>query len=266
MTGPQPPAESRSGYAPDELLLRAVRGLPLVGPGDDLAELIFSACQADGITLMDQDILVVAQKIVSKAEARSVDLDSVDPGEAARRLAMEVDKDPALVQLILDESTHVIRKKPGVIIVEHRLGFVMANAGIDQSNADAGQAILLPLDPDASARRLALHVGRLAGCKLGVLIIDSFGRAWRNGTAGHAIGVAGFEPLIDRRGLPDLFGRSMQVTEIAIADEIAAAASALMGPGDEAKPLVLARGFRLLTENDVSIRSLLRNRDLDLFR
>ena len=253
-------------YAPDRVELIALRGLPMVEKDMDLAGLIAAGLEAAPFALRDDDILVVAQKIVSKAEGRMVRLADVTPSEEARRRGLETGKDPALVQLILDESVEVLRQGTQVIIVEHRLGLVMANAGIDQSNAAPGYAILLPLDPDASAARLAVALGERYGCRIGVIIIDSFGRAWRNGTVGAAIGVAGLRALLDLRQSPDLVGRPMQVTEVGLADEIAAGASALMGQGAEAKPVVIVRGFSGLHDDRGTVRILLRPRDQDLFR
>jgi coenzyme F420-0:L-glutamate ligase/coenzyme F420-1:gamma-L-glutamate ligase len=253
-------------YAPDRVEMIALRGLPMIEEGMDLAQLIAAGLEAAPLELQDDDIVVVAQKIVSKAEGRMVCLADVTPTEEARRRGLETGKDPALVQMILDESASVLRQGTQVIIVEHRLGFVMANAGIDQSNAAPGYAILLPLDPDGSAARLAAALGERCGRRIGVIIIDSFGRAWRNGTVGHAIGVAGLRALLDLRQSPDLMGRPMQVTEVGLADEIAAGASALMGQGAEAKPVVIVRGFRGLRDDAGTVRALLRHKDQDLFR
>jgi len=253
-------------YAPDRLEMFALKGLPLVEPGQDLSELIAEALVTNNMTLLDDDIVVIAQKVVSKAEDRVIDLADVSPSDDAIRLGGETDKDPALVQLILDESNEVIRQENGVLIVEHRLGFVMANAGIDQSNASDGQAILLPKDPDASAARLAAAFGKLSGRRIGVIVIDSIGRAWRNGTVGQALGVAGLKSLVDLRGTPDLFDRPMQVSEVGLADEIAAGASALMGQCDEAKPVVIVRGFSGVSDNEASVQALLRPKSMDLFR
>lgn len=253
-------------YAPDRVDLIALRGIPAVAPGDDLAEMIVGACEAGRVQLRDHDIVVVAQKIVSKSEGRVVALSEVRPSQTALELAGETGKDPAVVQLMLDESTRVVRRSVNVIILEHRLGFVMANAGIDQSNAGDGMAILLPEDPDASAARLRRAIAASTGRTVGVIVSDSIGRAWRNGTVGHALGVAGVKPLLDLRGTPDLFERKMQVTEVAIADEIAAAASMLMGQGREAKPVVIVRGFALPANEDATVRELIRDKELDLFR
>ncbi len=253
-------------YAPDRVEMFALKSLPLVESGQDLSKLIETALEVNNITLMDDDLVVVAQKIVSKAEGRVVRLADVKPSDEAIRRGRETDKDPALVQLILDESNEVIRQENGLIIVEHRLGFVMANAGIDQSNVSSGHAILLPKDPDASAAQLAAALGKLSGRRLGVIIIDSIGRAWRNGTVGQALGVSGLKPLIDLRDSPDLFDRPMQVSEVGLADEIAAGASALMGQCDEAKPVVIVRGFRTTPDDKTSVQDLLRHKSMDLFR
>lgn len=244
--------------------LVALEGLPLIRPGDDLAALLVAALTGAGITLGDGDVLVLAQKIVSKAEGRLVRLADVTPSPEARRVAAEVNKDPALVELILSESRRIVRARPNVLIVEHRLGLIMANAGIDQSNVADGFALLLPEDPDASAARLR---ARLApeGARVGVVINDSFGRPWRRGTTGVAIGAAGLPALVDRRGEADLYGRPLQVTMIAFADEIAASASLLMGPAAEARPAVLLRGLDWRAAANPAAH-LIRPASEDLFR
>jgi coenzyme F420-0:L-glutamate ligase/coenzyme F420-1:gamma-L-glutamate ligase len=253
----------------DAVTLIAVANVPLVRPGDDLAGLLISACERSALKPADGDILVVAQKIVSKAEGRYVDLAAVRPSPRATSLAAEVDKDPRLVEVILGESRRLVRQRPGVLIVEHRLGFIMANAGVDRSNVDpdvgAEPVLLLPADPDASAAAL---LDRLAGhfrTRLGVIIIDSWGRAWRRGTVGVALGVAGLPALMDMRGRPDLFGRGLRVTQTGFADEIAAAASLLMGQADEARPAVLVRGLSW-TGSSSPGATLIRAPEEDLFR
>ena len=216
-------------------------------PGDDLAAALIAACEAAGLALADQDVLVVAQKIVSKTEGRYVDLATVEPSERAHKLAVEVDKDPRLVEVILRESRDVVRHRPGVLIVEHRLGFIMANAGVDRSNIDpaAGEepVLLLPENPDASAAALRDRLAAHFRCSLAVIVSDSWGRAWRRGTVGVALGAAGLPALLDMRGQPDLYGRALRVTQTGFADEIAAAASLVMGESDEAQPVVLVRGL-----------------------
>lgn len=252
-----------------ELTLTALPGIPEVVRGAKLAELLAAAVLRAGKTLESGDIVVIAQKIVSKAEGRQVSLVEITPSTRALELARIVDKDPRLVELMLRESREVLRAKPGVLIVEHRLGFVMASAGIDQSNvpgADGEQvALLLPADPDASARRIQQGLHDACGIDVGVLINDSFGRAWRNGITGVAIGVAGVAALIDLRGRPDRDGRPLRVTQVAAADELAAAASLLMGQSDESCPAVLARGFPY-SPRASSVAELVRPRAEDLFR
>ena len=220
------------------LQLFALPGLPMVQAGDDLAGLLVAAMARAGLAPQQGDVLAVAQKIVSKAEGRSVALASIEPSTAARELAEQTGKDARLIELILSESEYVVRARPNLIIVKHRLGFVMANAGIDQSNIGAdGHALLLPRDPDGSAAALAARLG------LPVVITDSFGRAWRRGTVGVAIGAAGLPALCDLRGQPDLFGRTLMVSITGFADEIAAAAGLVMGQGAEGQPAVLVRGL-----------------------
>ena len=250
------------------LSLHALHGIPEVAPGDDLASLIIAALGS--LELCAHDVLVVAQKIVSKAEGRLVELDSVDPGEEARALAARVDKDPRLVELILNESNVVVRHRPGVLVVEHKLGLVMANAGIDHSNvAQSGEAdgtvLLLPEDPDASGRHIRDALARRLGVSVGVVIADSIGRAWRTGTTGHAIGVAGLPAVVDLRGDPDRHGRALRVSEQAVADELAAAASLVQGQAAEGLPVVLVRGFRSTAPHQ-GAGALLRPHEQDLFR
>ncbi len=227
--------------------LIAVPGMPPVAPGDDLAGLIVDCLAQAGLELQHGDVIVIAQKIVSKAEGRLVDLATVVPSPRAKALAEEVAKDPRLVEVILSESRRVVRAVPDILIVEHRLGLVMANAGVDQSNVSEPDgrelALLLPQDPDASARRLRDEFRAMAGREVGVIINDSFGRPWRLGVTGVAIGCAGVAALVDLRGEPDLFGRLLQVTVLAQADEIAAAASLLMGQAAEGCPVILVRGL-----------------------
>ncbi len=250
------------------LSLYILKNFPLVKPGDDLPDLIAQSLQANEIELRDGDILVIAQKVVSKAENCFRDLTTIVPSPEAIEIAAKADKDPRMIEAILAESTEVLRVVPGVVIVESRLGLVHANAGIDQSNVRHDQIaepiLLLPDDPDASARAIR---GKLSGRigKLGVVISDSVGRAWRNGTTGLAIGSAGLEALVDLRGQVDLFGRVLEVTEIGFADEVASAASLLMGQGDEAAPVILVRGLEFRA-SDAGVAPLLREKAKDLFR
>jgi coenzyme F420-0:L-glutamate ligase/coenzyme F420-1:gamma-L-glutamate ligase len=239
-----------------------------VQPGDDLAEMIVQALAASDEALQPRDVLILAQKIVSKAEGRIVDLKTVTPSKRALEYAHAAHKDPRVVELILSESTEVLRHRPGAIIVAHRLGFVLANAGIDASNvgADADEyVLLLPADPDRSCRELRANLRGHTSVDVAVLIIDSFGRAWRNGTVGTAIGVSGFPGLADLRGKPDLFGRPLQITEVGLADELAAAASLMMGQAAEGAPIVLARGVPY-ERRESGVQELIRPKAQDLFR
>jgi len=255
--------------AAQRLELLAVPGLPMVRAGDDLVALVLQHAAAAGIALHDHDVVVLAQKIVSKSEGRTVQLADVSPSPRAVALALEVQKDARLVELVLRESRRLVRTAPQVLIVEHRLGFVMANAGIDQSNVNAAgtpeQALLLPEDPDASAARLRAGFRARAGVDVGVIVNDSFGRPWRLGTVGVAIGAAGVAAVRDLRGQPDLLGRKLQVTVVGHADELAAAASLVMGQSDEAQPVVIVRGLRP-PATALPAAALLRPPGEDLFR
>jgi len=251
------------------LELIALQGLPLIRAGDDLGELIASALKRNGVTPRAGDVLVVAQKIVSKAEGRVVDLATVEPSAKALALAAEVDKDPRLVEVILSESVRVVRAHRGVMIVEHKLGFIMANAGVDQSNVapvdGSPRVLLLPENPDRTAETLRRGLKAATGVDVAVIINDSFGRPWRQGTVGVAIGVAGLPALVDLRGQPDLFGRKLEATVIGYADEIAAAASLQMGQADEATPAVLIRGLSWSAPQSTAA-SIIRSPNEDLFR
>lgn len=249
-----------------DLSLIALDGIPLVEPGDDVAELVLAALAASGIELVAGDILVIAQKIVSKAEGRAVALAEVAPSPEACEWAAKVGKDPRLVELILRESDEVLRWRPGLMIVAHRRGWVLANAGIDRSNVGPdGTVLLLPEDPDASALALRRRIRAATGVDVGVVINDSLGRAWRDGTVGTALGASGVPTLVDLRGRADLFDRPLEITEIGVADEIAAAASLVMGAANEGRPVVLVRGLALTGEPG-SGRDLIRDKALDLFR
>ncbi len=254
---------------PDRLQLIPLRSFPLVEPGDDLAALVAGALADNALALEPGDVLVLAQKIVSKAEGRYVRLADVDASLEAHELADRTDKDPRLAQLILDESREVLRVRPGVIIVEHRNGYVHANAGIDRSNlaqqAGDPRVLLLPEDPDRSAAQLRQRLAELTGVAPQVIINDSAGRAWRVGTVGIAIGTAGLAPVRDQVGEQDLFGNILEVTMPAVADELAAAASLVMGQAAEGCPVVLARGLQL-AESAAGSGELLRERAQDLFR
>lgn len=245
--------------------------IPLVKPGDDLAGLITKSLERDGLILKDGDILVITQKIVSKAEDRLVNLNTIEPSEKAQEIAQLTGKDPRLIELILSESEEVLRIRHNLIIVQHKLGFVSANAGIDHSNVRGpwgdldDWVLLLPKNPDASAAILRGKLEAHYQCSIGVLIIDSHGRAWRLGTVGVAIGFSGMPGLVDLRGEADLFDYRLRVTRIAAADELAAGASLLMGQAREGTPVILARGFPYaLREGE--LKELIRPKELDLFR
>ncbi|HET8562385.1 MAG TPA: coenzyme F420-0:L-glutamate ligase, partial [Candidatus Binatia bacterium] len=250
----------------------------LIRQGDDLADIVIRAVDQNYISLEREDILVFAQKIISKSEGRAVNLAAVTPSQRARDLAVQIDKDPRLVELILAESKEVLRTRPGTIIVEHKLGFVCANAGIDHSNVngplplgehkeetDAEWVLLLPKDPDRSAEILRDKIKARKGIRIGVLIIDSHGRAWRNGTVGMTIGLAGLPGLQDLRGQPDLFGYTLRITQVGVADELAAAASLVMGQAAEGTPVVHVRGFPY-SLREGSLKELIRPEEQDLFR
>lgn len=262
---------------PRPLILTPLPGIPLVHAGDSLAAIILEALSRAAITLEDGDILVLAQKIVSKSEGRLVNLNTYLPSPEALRLAQETEKDPRLVEAILQESACVLRSRPGTIIVEHRLGFVCASAGVDHSNASLDPALdhrtaaeedwllLLPENPDLSASHLQAALEADSGKRLGVLIIDSHGRAWRLGTVGVAIGLAGLPGLVDLRGLPDLFGYELKITLVGAADELAAAASLVMGQAAEGTPVVHVRGFPYPLRAG-ALPELIRPRAMDMFR
>jgi coenzyme F420-0:L-glutamate ligase / coenzyme F420-1:gamma-L-glutamate ligase len=255
-----------------ELRVIPLAGMPLFEPGTDVAGEIAAALERMGEAVRDGDILVVAQKIVSKTLGRTAELSAVVPSGEAVRIAARASRDPAMVQLILDESSEILRATPAAIIARHRTGHVLANAGIDASNVPGGDedAVLLwPDDPDGAARDIRAELSRLAGCRLGVVIADSLGRAWRLGTCGTAIGVAGLVVVDDRRGKDsDLYGRTLQATMIAVADAVAAAAVLAMGEGDQGTPAAVVRGAGqwVTAEDGPGAVSGLRPIEQDMFR
>ncbi|MCL4765037.1 MAG: coenzyme F420-0:L-glutamate ligase [Hyphomicrobiaceae bacterium] len=252
-----------------QVTIAGLDGVPLVQPGDDVAGLIIDALERSRLVPQPKDILVVTQKIVSKAEGRYVDLASLDPSKKAVELAGVTRKDPSLVEAVLSQSTEVIRAKPGVLIVETRHGFVMANAGIDQSNLEmrdgSARILLLPEDPDHSARQIKQRIDARFSSDTGVIVSDSVGRAWRLGTVGLALGAAGVPALLDRRGEADLAGRRLEVTEVGFADAVAAAAVLVMGEAAEGRPAALVRGFEWSAPARPAA-ALLRPKAEDLFR
>jgi coenzyme F420-0:L-glutamate ligase/coenzyme F420-1:gamma-L-glutamate ligase len=256
----------------DRLEVLAVPGLPLVGRGDDVPALVWRALVAAGFSVHDGDVLVVTSKLLSRAEGRFVELPHVEPSARALELADQIGKDPRAVELILRESSAVSRQAPGVLVVRHRLGFVVANAGIDASNAAPPDAppgsgpwmLLLPEKPDASAAAIRTRVEAESGARVGVVITDSFGRPFRVGTVGVAIGVSGLPPVWDRRGERDLFGRVLENTITALADQVAAVADLVAGQAAERRPLVLVRGLRF-DPSDEGAGALLRSAKEDLY-
>lgn len=255
---------------PVEMHVVAIPGIPLICPGDDLSATIINAIETAGMAVSDGDILVIAQKVVSKAEDRYVDLSTVTPSARAMELASTADKDPRVVELILSESSEVLRCAPGVIVVVHRLGYVLANAGIDSSNLEPEpqgreRVLLLPGDPNATSagmrERFESHFRR----RLGVIISDSIGRAWRMGTIGTALGVAGPPAVCDQIGTNDLAGRPLRTTVSAFADQVASAAVLMMGEAAEGLPVVKVSGLEWKpVRSDGTL--LLRPREKDLFR
>ena len=253
------------------LTLSPLSNIPLIRQGDNLADIIVKALHQNNIQLRSGDILVLAQKIISKAEGRMVNLSTVTPSARALELAIETEKDGRVIELILQESNEVLRTRPGAIIVEHRLGFVCANAGIDHSNVHGEEGnpedwvLLLPENPDRSAQQIRQQVESVTKAEIGVLIIDSHGRAWREGTVGAAIGFSGVPGLLDLRGQPDMFGFRLRITQVGVADELAAAASLMMGQAAEGTPVVHVRGFPYPLREG-KLKELLRPKEQDLFR
>ncbi len=248
----------------------AVPGIPLLETGDDLAAIVHDNIQASGRSLEDGDIVVIAQKAVSKVEGRMVDLRDVEPSAEATKLAGLCSKDPREVELILSESINVLRSQENLLIVQHRDGAILANAGMDRSNisSESGQenVLLLPLDADESARSLRQRFKEISGVDVAVIINDSLGRPWRLGTTGTAIGVAGLPAILDLRGDTDLFGRELLVSLQAIADELSATGALLQGQGTEGQPVVVIRGDFSWSEKDGQATDLIRPEEMDLFR
>jgi coenzyme F420-0:L-glutamate ligase/coenzyme F420-1:gamma-L-glutamate ligase len=249
-----------------ELSILGIAGLPEIAAGADLARLLIDAAVEQGTPLADGDVVVVTQKIVSKAEGRVVALDSVEPSDLAREWAAAWNKDARQVEVALREARRVVRMANGVLITETRHGFVCANSGVDASNApQSGTVILLPEAPDDSARRIREGIAALAGADVALIISDTFGRPWREGLTNVAIGVAGIEPLVDYRGRADGTGYDLQVTVLAVADELAAAAELVMGKLDRV-PVAVVRGYAWWPSTAASSRSLIREAGRDLFR
>ena len=253
------------------ITLTSLKGIPMIKPGDDLAGMILSVLEQSELALEDGDILVLAQKVISKAENRLVNLAMVTPSSAALELAQKSGKDPRVAELILQESNEILRTRIGSVIVEHKLGFVCANAGIDHSNVagdgnESGEwVLLLPENPDQSASEIRKKLEAASRKQIGVMIIDSHGRAWRIGTVGVTIGLSGLPGLVDERGWKDLFGYTLQITVLGAADELAAAASLAMGQAAEGTPVVHVRGFPYPLREG-TLKEMLRPKDQDMFR
>lgn len=253
------------------LSITPLGGIPIITPGMDLAEVVILGLEFSNLELQNNDIIVIAQKIVSKSEGRLVNLATVIPSESAIELGGKTGKDPRLVELILSESSKVLRFRPGTIIVEHKLGFICASAGIDHSNVKGEGSkneewvLLLPENPDLSAQKIRKALETRSGVNVGVLINDSHGRAWRIGTVGITIGISGIPAVVDERGWKDLTGYTLKITEVGAADELAAAASLVMGQAAEGTPIVHVRGFPY-SLRESSLGDLLRQREQDFFR
>ncbi len=253
------------------LIITQLKHIPLIKQGDNLSEILYQSLIKQNISLNDGDILGITSKIASKAEGRQVDLSEIQPSKKALELGKKTNRDPRLVELVLSESNEVIRATERALIVEHRIGFICANAGVDHSNVqprkneDEDCYLLLPEDPDRSARKISADMENFSKKKIGVIIIDSHGRPWRQGTVGVVIGTALVPTLVDLRGKPDIFGYRLKITTIGAADELAAAASLMMGQADEKVPAVHIHGFPYEL-HDSSINNVLRSKETDLFR
>jgi coenzyme F420-0:L-glutamate ligase/coenzyme F420-1:gamma-L-glutamate ligase len=253
------------------LTLSPLKNIPIIRQDDNLADILVKSLQETNIELQNDDILVIAQKIISKSEGRTVNIATITPSTKAIELAKKCEKDPRVAELIIRESNEILRVRVGTVIVEHKLGFVCANAGIDHSNVagsgnkDEEYVLLLPENPDQSARNIREQIKQKTGINIGIAVIDSHGRAWRNGTVGICIGLSGLPGIIDERGWKDLFGYTLKVTVVGVADELAAAASLVMGQAAEGTPVVHVRGFPYpLSEG--SLKEIIRPKDQDMFR
>ena len=252
-----------------DLTVFAIPDFPLVKPGDNLATLILERTTDAGLTFEDQDILVVTQKIVSKAEGRLVRLDTVIPSQQALEVGQATGKDPRLVEVVLSDTREISRMRPGLLIVEHHLGFISANAGVDHSNIDSddqGEWVApLPKNPDASAQGLRHALMEATGKEIAVIINDTHNRPWRAGAVGVAIGLAGLDPIQDLRGQPDLFGNLLASSQVSLADQVASAATLVMGQANEGRPVALLRGLTFTVREDASSSDLLRPKDQNLY-
>jgi coenzyme F420-0:L-glutamate ligase / coenzyme F420-1:gamma-L-glutamate ligase len=249
--------------------LIGIKNIPLISEGDNLAEIIVNAAHSENITIFSEDILVIAETAIAKSEGTITELKSLMPSKLALELSKKTGKDSKLVQFIIDESEEIIKVGPNFIISETKHGFVCANAGVDESNVDAGFATPIPVSPDKSANKLRKKIEKITGEQIAIIISDTQGRAFREGAVGVAIGISGIQPLWERQGDTDLYGKTLQTTSIAVADELASAASILMGQADEGIPVVIIRGvdyFKKLMSRQTTIKPLIRPKKYDVFR
>jgi coenzyme F420-0:L-glutamate ligase/coenzyme F420-1:gamma-L-glutamate ligase len=251
----------------DAVKVIAVENLPLITKGDNIAELIFKAAKEQNTPLQENDVIVVTHVVVSKAEGNVVNLDAVSPSEQAKKIAQQTGKEPEVVEVILRETKEIVRIGQNSLITETKNGIVCANAGVDRSNVEGERnMVLLPKDPDASARKIRQEIKKLAGCDVAVIVSDTHGRPLRRGEINVAIGVAGIKPIRDRRGEKDLFGYVLRIKQTAIADELASAAELVIGQADEGIPAAIIRGYNYRKDENVSARELTRPKETDLFR
>jgi coenzyme F420-0:L-glutamate ligase/coenzyme F420-1:gamma-L-glutamate ligase len=249
--------------------LIGIKKIPLIKEGDDLSSIIINSAEEEGIEICNEDVLVIAETAVAKSEGIIIDLESLQPTEQAVELSVKTGKDSKLVEFIIQESAEIIKVGPNFIISETKHGFVCANAGIDESNVENGLATAIPVNPDRSADHLRKKIEDTTGRKIAIIISDTQGRAFREGAVGVAIGISGIESLWNRQGETDLYGRELQTTNIAVADEIASAASIVMGQADEGIPVVIIRGidyFKKLRNTSATIKPLIRPKKYDVFR
>lgn len=252
-----------------DIKIIGVENIPLVAEGDDIASLIINAVSNKGIGVEDHDIFVIAETIISKAEGNKINLKTIEPTQKALELAEKTGKEPHVVEAILQESSEILKVGPDFIISETKHGFVCANAGIDESNVEGNTATPLPEDPDKSASFIMEKIKALTGKEVVVIVSDTQGRAFREGAIGTAVGISGMKALWDRKGEKDLYGRELQTTSIAVADELASAASILMGQADEGIPVVIIRGVnyvKKLKDNSSTASDLMRPKKYDVFR
>ena len=253
--------------AMNALQIIGIEGLPIIKVGDNLAELICNAAEKQGISIQDGDVIVVTHVVVSRAEGNVINLDDVKPSEFAKCIAAQYDKDPALVEVVLRESKSIVRMYSGILITETKHGFICANSGVDKSNVPGERIVaLLPKNPDDSASKIRNEIKRLTGCDVAVIVSDTHGRPLREGEINVAIGIAGIEPIKDRRGEKDLFGYTLRIKQTAIADELASAAELVIGQANEGVPAAIIRGYKYPKSEIAKATQLIRLKEKDLFR